>query len=242
MTGFAGKSVLISGGAGGMGLAIARRFASDGARILIADIQPTDEFSCIKADLRKVGECSRAVDETVARHGGLDLLIHAAGIWWEGPSQSMSEADYDRVLDVNLKAAYFLSAAAIPHLQESHGQMIHIASDAGLIGNAGAAAYCASKGGLVLLVKALALELAPSGVRVNAICPCDVETPMLEKQASQSGNPEAYRAALKKLYPQGERTRFARAEEVASFIHAVAGIEAITGAALQIDFGTTAGK
>ena len=156
----------------------------------------------------------------------------------------MTEAEYDRVLDINLKGAYFLSAAAIAHLEAVQGQMIHIASDAGLIGNSGAAAYCASKGGLVLLVKALALELAPRGVRVNAICPCDVETPMLKGQAEiyGAGDPQAYREALKRFYPQGARTRFATPEEIAAFIFAVAGIEAITGAALQIDFGTTAGK
>ncbi|MDP4822773.1 MAG: SDR family oxidoreductase, partial [Aestuariivirgaceae bacterium] len=89
-----------------------------------------------------------------------------------------------------------------------------------------------------------ALELAPRGVRVNAICPCDVETPMLKAQAEIYGgdDPEAYRAALKRFYPQGARTRFATPQEIAAFILAVAGIEAITGAALQIDFGTTAGK
>jgi NAD(P)-dependent dehydrogenase (short-subunit alcohol dehydrogenase family) len=88
------------------------------------------------------------------------------------------------------------------------------------------------------------LELAPRGVRVNAICPCDVETPMLKAQAEVYGgdDPEGYREALKRFYPQGARTRFATPEEIAAFIFAIAGIEAITGACLQIDFGTTAGK
>lgn len=247
MSNFAGKSVLIAG-AGGMGLASARLFADAGARVLLADMDPAKAegagFAAFRADVRAVSDCRAAVDEAVSRHGRLDLLLNAAGVWWEGPSDSMTEADYDRVLDVNLKGAYFLSAAAIPHLEKSGGQMIHIASDAGLIGNAGAAAYCASKGGLVLLVKALAIELAAKGIRVNAICPCDVETPMLKAQADVfgGGDPEGYRQRLLRQYPQAGRARFATAEEVAAFILAVAGIEVITGAALQIDFGTTAGK
>lgn len=248
---FAGKTVLVVG-AGGMGLACARRFAQAGAHIVLSDIDAERlamaqaALSCagIAGDIAKASECRRIVDEAAALHGRLDILLNAAGVWAEGPSESFSETDYDRVLDVNLKGAYFLSAAAIPHLVAAGGQMIHIASDAGLMGNSGAAAYCASKGGLVLLVKALALELAPRGVRVNAICPCDVETPMLAAQAEIYGkdDPEGYRQALKRFYPQGARTRFATPQEIAAFIFAVAGIEAITGAALQIDFGTTAGK
>ena len=248
---FAGKTVLIVG-AGGMGLASARRFAAAGAHVVLSDIdaarlsEAKDALSCaiIAGDITKPSECRRIVDEAFSLYGRLDMLLNAAGVWVEGPSEHLTEAEYDRVLDINLKGAYFLSAAAIAHLEAVQGQMIHIASDAGLIGNSGAAAYCASKGGLVVLVKALALELAPRGVRVNAICPCDVETPMLKGQAEiyGAGDPQAYREALKRFYPQGARTRFATPEEIAVFIFAVAGIEAITGAALQIDFGTTAGK
>ena len=233
-------------------MASARRFAAAGANVVLSDIdaarlsEAKDALSCaiIAGDITKPSECRRIVDEAFSLYGRLDMLLNAAGVWVEGPSEHLTEAEYDRVLDINLKGAYFLSAAAIAHLEAVQGQMIHIASDAGLIGNSGAAAYCASKGGLVLLVKALALELAPRGVRVNAICPCDVETPMLKGQAEiyGAGDPQAYREALKRFYPQGARTRFATPEEIAAFIFAVAGIEAITGAALQIDFGTTAGK
>ncbi len=114
------------------------------------------------------------------------------------------------------------------------------------MGNAGAAIYCASKGGVVLLTKALALELAPRGIRVNAICPCDVETPMLEFQASQfgGGDPDSYLAKLRSIYPQGARQRFATPAEIAAFIFAIASprLAPITGAALPMDFGTTAGR
>ena len=97
---------------------------------------------------------------------------------------------------------------------------------------------------MVQLTRALALELAPQGIRCNAICPCDVETPMLDGQAAVygRGDSEGYRQKLRAIYPQGERTRFVRPEEVAEFVFAVAGLEPITGACLPIDFGTTAGR
>jgi NAD(P)-dependent dehydrogenase (short-subunit alcohol dehydrogenase family) len=145
-----------------------------------------------------------------------------------------------------LKGTFFTCCYAIPELEKIEGQIINIASDAGLMGSAGAAIYCASKGGVVLLTKALALELAPKGIRVNAICPCDVETPMLEFQAQEfgGGDPDAYLAKLKSIYPQGPRQRFAKSSEIAAFIFAIAapGLAPITGAALPIDFGTTAGR
>ena len=164
------------------------------------------------------------VAKTVARFGRLDVLINAAGVWVEGESSTMSEAQWDRTIDINLKGTFFACRYAIPELEKTGGQIINIASDAGLMGNAGAAIYCASKGGVVLLSKALALELAPRGIRVNAICPCDVETPMLEFQAREfgGGDPQAYLAKLKSIYPQGARQRFARPAEIAAFIAAIA--------------------
>ena len=184
------------------------------------------------------------VAAAVARFGRLDLLINSAGVWVEGPAEEMGEADWDRCLDINLKGTFFACRYAIPELRKTGGVIINIASDAGLMGNAGAAIYCASKGGVVLLTKALALELAPDGVRCNAICPCDVDTPMLAGQVSVYGadDPEGYRRKLRAIYPQGERTRFVRPEEVAEFVFAVAGLEPITGACLPIDFATTAGR
>jgi len=179
-----GKGVLVTGGAGGMGLAIARRFAREGARIALADLSAERLAAValpgvlrIQADVAKVADCERLVAEALAAHGRLDLLVNAAGIWVEGPSAAASEADWDRCLDINLKGTFFCCRAALPTLLASGGQIVNIASDAGLQGSAGAAIYCASKGGVVLLTKALALELAPQGVRVNALCPADPARP-----------------------------------------------------------------
>ena len=166
-------------------------------------------------------------------------------MWTEGPSSETTEDEWDRVMAVNLKGLYFLTSAAIPHLTTTQGCVVNLSSDAGIQGNAGAAVYCASKGGVSILTKALALELAPQGVRVNAVCPGDVDTPMLAGQAADFGgdDPQAYLDRLRAGYPQGASARFVRPDEVAELIwflcqpHAAA----ITGANLSIDFGLSAG-
>lgn len=253
-----GKTILIAGGGGGMGRATADRFLGAGASLALADLDPQrlagyaaahgaeqDRLLTLTADVRRVEDCERMVAETLARFGRLDVLINAAGVWVEGPSERMTEAEWDRTLDINLKGTFFACRYAIPALEKTQGVILNIASDAGLIGNAGAAIYCASKGGVVLLTKALARELAPRGVRVNAICPCDVDTPMLDFQAATygDGDPAGYKARLLSIYPQGSRARFVRPEEVAEFIFQMASpsLAPVTGAALSIDFGTTAG-
>lgn len=252
------RTVMIAGGAGGMGIATALRFAADGDRIVVADLEGPklhEAKSRIEAaggevlgvgfDIRSVAACREAVEAAAEWGDGVDVLVNAAGVWLEGPSTQVSEQDWDRVLDINLKGAFFLTSAATPHLIASRGTIVNIASDAGLVGNNGAAVYCASKGGLVLLSKALALELAPHGVRVNAVCPADVATPMIEYQATTYGgdDPEGYKRQLLSHYPQGDGARFIKVEEIAGLIHFLCqpGAAPITGIALPIDFGVTAG-
>jgi NAD(P)-dependent dehydrogenase (short-subunit alcohol dehydrogenase family) len=158
----------------------------------------------------------------------------------------VDEAEWDRVIDINLKGTFFCCRHAIPHLTETGGAIVNIISDAGLMGYANNSVYCASKGAVALLTKSLGLELAPRGVRVNGVCPCDVDTPMIEFQAATygGGDPDGYKQKLLALYPQGARARFATAEEVAAFILFLCCAEAapITGACLPIDFGLTAGR
>lgn len=252
------RTVLIAGGAGGMGLATAKRLAGSGDRIIIADLPGVrlDAAAAVLAemgadrlvvplDIRDASACKRVVEIAAQWGGGLDILVNAAGVWLEGASADVSEEDWDRVLAVNLKGAFFLISAAIPHLTRTRGTVINIASDAGLVGNKGAAVYCASKGGLVLLTKSLALELAPVGVRVNAICPADVATPMLEFQAQKygDGDPQGYVRNLLSHYPQGEGARFIQADEIARLIEYLCEPAAapITGTAVSMDFGVTAG-
>ncbi len=252
------RTIFIAGGAGGMGLAIARKFGGCGDRIALADLAGPSlataeaglrssgiQVHAIPFDIASPASCREAVADCRRWAGRVDVLVNAAGVWLEGPAESVLEPDWDRVLDVNLKGPFFLASACIPALTETSGVIINIASDAGLVGNKGASVYCASKGGLVLLTKALALELAESGIRVNAVCPADVATPMIEYQATTygKGDPEGYKRALLAHYPQADRARFIRADEVASLVHYLCEDAAapITGAALPIDFGVTSG-
>lgn len=239
--------VLVTGAAGGLGSAVCARFLSGGWDVIATD-RPDARAAIgewIPADLLDVEQIREMVAQAGAIHGRLDCVVNAAGLWTEGPSDATTEDEWERVVGVNLKAAYFVSSAAIPHLESTGGSIVMISSDAGIQGNAGAAVYSASKGGVSNLTRALALELAPRGVRVNAVCPADIETPMLTGQARDYGgnDPEEYYAKLRTAYPQGERARFLTPGEVAEVVWFLAQPAAagVTGANWSIDFGLSAG-
>jgi NAD(P)-dependent dehydrogenase (short-subunit alcohol dehydrogenase family) len=246
--------VLVSGAGGGIGAATVRRFAAGGWQVVATDLDaaalerlPGDGVVArLEGDVRSADGCRSLVDRAVAAARRLDALVNAAGVWREGPADECSEADFDAVVDVNLKGTFFMCAAAIPHLKGTRGSIVNISSDAGHQGNLGAAAYCASKGGVTIFTKALALELAPHGVRANVVSPGDVDTPMLRFQAERygGGDREGYLAALLAKYPQGAQARFIRPEEVAELAFFLCGpaASAITGADLAIDHGYSAGK
>ena len=240
--------VLVTGAAGGIGGAVATRFVEGGWRVAAIDILPvvsSTEVLGIRADLLDVAQCRFAVAQAVAWAGRLDAVVNAAGLWTEGASADTTEAEWDRVIGVNLKGLYFLTSAAIPHLAASEGCVINLSSDAGIQGNAGAAVYCASKGGVSILTKALALELAPHGIRVNSVCPGDVDSPMLRGQAAvfAPNDQQPYLDKLLAGYPQGSRARFIRPSEIAELIWFLAQPAAapITGANISADFGLSAG-
>jgi len=246
----AGKVIIVTGAAGGVGGAVARLLSSLGAQVVASDLDPERLASLpaalhVAGDLRQVAACESLVSQAITAFGRIDGIVAAAGVWVEGPSEAADEADWARCIDTNLKGTFFLISRAIPALVESGGAVVAIASDAGVVGNAGAAIYCASKGGVVVMVRALARELAPKGVRVNALCPSDIHTPMLQFQADRygEGDPEGYLARLRAHYPQGPSSRFLTPDEVAAQVAfllspASAGI---TGAAVMMDFGLTAG-
>jgi NAD(P)-dependent dehydrogenase (short-subunit alcohol dehydrogenase family) len=246
--------VLVSGAGGGIGAATVRRFAAAGWRIVAVDLDtaalerlaPENLVARLRCDIRSADACRALVEQVVAAAGRLDALVNAAGVWREGPVEECSEADFDAVVDVNLKGTYFMCAAAIPHLKATRGSIVNVSSDAGRQGNLNAAAYCASKGGVTLFTRALALELAPLGVRANVVSPGDVDTPMLRFQAERygGGEPAAYLAGLLSRYPQGARARFIRPEEVAELVFFLCSpaAAAITGADLAIDQGYSSGK
>ncbi len=268
---FTDKVVLITGGSSGIGLATARLFAEAGANVVIAgrDVEKLrtaqeeleeiitrgkpDRWECagsaraVKGDVSRVDQCRKIVEETAATvtPARLDLVVNSAGVWLEGNADLVSETDWDTVMDTNLKGAFFICRYAIPYLEKTGGCIVNVSSDSGLVGNDRAAVYCASKGGVTLLTRSLAIELARRGIRVNAVCPGDVETPMLDKAAEQygGGDPDRYRLETLGPYPDQKQKRFVRPEEVAETILFLCSKKtaAINGACVSIDFGLTAG-
>jgi NAD(P)-dependent dehydrogenase (short-subunit alcohol dehydrogenase family) len=255
---FKNKVIIITGGAGGMGAASARKFLESNAIVYLLDInakalKSTEErFSglsgtvkSIVCDISKVDQIEHAIKGVMRNEDRIDVVVNSAGVWVEGPSETMTQQMWDNTIDINLKGTFFMCSRAIPALEKTQGCIVNISSDAGLVGNNEAAIYCASKGGVTLITKALAIELAPKGIRVNAICPGDVMSPMLERQAREYGadNPEKYFQELLANYPQKDKARFATVEEIAEAIYFLASPNngAITGACLSIDFGVTAG-
>lgn len=242
------RVVLVTGAAGGIGSAVRARFLAGGWRVAGLDIDPFTTVNgeyAIEVDIRDIAQTKRAIALVAEWGRRIDAVVNAAGVWTEGPSSETTEAEWDRVIDVNLKGLYFVISAAIPHLIRSAGSIVNLSSDAGIQGNAGAAVYCASKGGVSNLTRALALELAPLGVRVNAVCPGDVDTAMLHGQAAEfgDGKPQAYLNALLAAYPQGPRSRFITTAEIAELIWFLTQPAAapITGANIAADFGLSAG-
>jgi NAD(P)-dependent dehydrogenase (short-subunit alcohol dehydrogenase family) len=250
---FNNKVVLITGAAGGVGRATAQQLSRCGAALSLTSYNSERlgqlgtqlNAHTIVGDIAQVSECEHIIDQTLKQHGRLDALVNCAGVWVQGDSEAATESDWDRCLNINLKGTFFLCSRAIPALKASRGAIVNLSSDAGVIGNAGCAIYCASKAGVTLMSKSLALELAPFGVRVNALCPSDIRSPMLRAQAAQYGRdyPDGYLSNLLKHYPQREQARFIEPHEVASFIAFLLTEAAapITGAALNMDFGVSAG-
>ena len=251
------KTVVVTGAAGGVGAASARRFAAAGATLVLGDLDAValedlcgqlaalTEVHGVACDVTSVADIENLMAEAVEATGRIDVLLNTAGLWVEGPTEEMTEADWDRVVDVNLKGTFFACSRAIPELKKTEGCIINLSSDCGLVGTPETAVYTASKGGVSLLTKALAIELAPSLVRVNAVCPADIMTPMLRYQAETygGGDPEGYYKRLLTGYFQGEKARFITPEEVAELVFFLASAPAapITGANISIDFGTSAG-
>lgn len=250
---FHDKVVLISGAGGGVGSATARLLHRLGATLALTDANPHRlqaaalplDALALQGDIRSTAACEEIIARTLDAYGRIDALVNAAGIWVEGPSETATEADFTACIEVNLKGTFFLCSRAIPALTQTKGAIVNISSDAGVVGNAGAAIYCASKGGVTVMTKALARELAPRGIRVNALCPADIASPMLQGQADRygAGDTAAYFAQLLARYPQGPQARFLTPDEVAlnvAFLLSPAAA-GITGAAQMLDFGLTAG-
>ena len=247
---FTGKRVLVTGGTRGIGRAAVEAFLKAGARVAVNGRTAQSTAGALShlgtnavaapGDVAHAEQCRALVATAAEALGGLDVLVNCAGVARGGPAEAVTETLWDGTLDTNLKGTFFCIQAALPHLRSAKGNVVNLASDAGLIGEIGLAVYCASKGGVVNLTRALALELAPD-VRVNCVCPGYVDTDMVRRDViDASADPAATEAALAASAPLN---RIASPEEIATAILYLASAQArfVTGAAFQIDGGTTAG-
>jgi len=238
------KVAFITGFGSGLGQAIAVMFAKEGAAVAGTSTTETKGRETLamvenvggKALFRagNVGNSAQMkglIEETVARFGGLDILVNSAGVRTNGSITDITEEDWDRTLDANLKGAFVLSRLAIPEMKKRGGGVIlHIAARSGMLGQAGRAAYCASKGGMVRLTEAMAMDHAPDRIRVNCICPGPTRTPMVD-----TSTPEKL-ARYKTRVPLG---RIGEPEDVAYAALYLASDEAslVTAAILPVDGG-----
>ncbi len=249
-----GKVGLITGGTRGIGYATALLFLKEGAKVAITgrsekhgkeaiDKLKNERFKdviFIQGDVSKSTDAKRMIQTTVKQFGQLDILFNNAGIWIEGTAETASEADWDRVIDVNLKGTFLCSKYALPYLKKTKGAIVNTASCDGLVAEPESVAYCASKGGVVLLTKAIALDHAKEGIRVNCVCPGAIMTPMLEEGLPPSGpEREKYFKETAEAHPIG---RIGDPEEVAKAVLFLASEDSsfMTGTALSVDGGYVA--
>ncbi|MFO7171635.1 MAG: SDR family NAD(P)-dependent oxidoreductase [Bacillota bacterium] len=249
-----GRVVVLTGASSGIGRAIAEEAAQAGARLVLVDVNGREleglaeamaragrEVLAVPGDVTVGTDVERCMAQAVDRFGRLDALVCCAGVMYFGATETMAEADWDRVLSVNLKGTFLCNQAAIRHmLRQGGGVILNIASQFGLVGGPYLAAYCASKGGIVLLTRALALEYARRNIRINCLCPGPTSTPMLRDLVRSASG--VLREAVVGLgtTPVGRVAMPTEVARAAVFLLSDAA-SYITGCALTVDGGWTAG-
>jgi NAD(P)-dependent dehydrogenase (short-subunit alcohol dehydrogenase family) len=249
----AGKVAIITGAGAGIGRAAALLFAKEGAKVVIADYdseggaetasiirEDGGEATFIQIDVSKAADAERMARATVETYGKLDILVNNAGIYMQADAVEMTEEDWDRILDVNLKGVFLCSKYCIPEMVKGGGgSIVNIGSEAGIVGIRNQVAYNVSKSGIIALTKSTAMDFAAHNIRVNCVCPGTTETPLVKAALERAPDPAATRRALEEVRPAN---RLGRPEEIAAGILYLASDESpyATGSILSIDGGYTA--
>jgi NAD(P)-dependent dehydrogenase (short-subunit alcohol dehydrogenase family) len=244
------KIVLITGGSVGLGRSAALRFAGEGAQVIITGrTQETldavvaeageagHDMLSIQGDVSDEGDCERTVQTALNDRGRIDVLFNNAGVLYAGTTHETPTDVWDHTFAVNVRGTYLMSKHTIPHmLERGHGAIINNCSVLGLKAAPGAAAYISSKGAVAQMTRCMALELAGTGVRVNAVCPGTIVTPMVDQIFNQAPDPDAARAFFLSQHPIG---RFGTEEEIANacLVLAEDGMDFMTGSMLSVDGG-----
>jgi NAD(P)-dependent dehydrogenase (short-subunit alcohol dehydrogenase family) len=245
-----GKIAIVTGAGRGIGYAIAIRFAAEGATVVAANRNVEEgeaaveairtaggEATFVRTDIRAPEDCERLIDDTEARYGRIDVLCNNAGVGLLRTVVETTLDDYAYVMDTNVRGAFLLCKHAIPGMVErGGGAIVNIASVAAFVGFERDAAYCASKGALLMLTRQLALDYASAGIRVNAICPGFIDTPELRHYCEQQPDPGAALALCHSAHPMG---RIGLPDEIAAGAAFLASDEAsfVTGGSLVVDGG-----
>lgn len=251
MTEFSGKVGLVTGAAVGIGAAVAELLTERGAKVALLDRDGAQlealaarlravggEVELIVGDLREVQTLEKALERAVGRFGRLDVLSNNAGVQRYGSLETTSDATWDEVYDINLKSVFRLSRLAIPHLRKTRGAIVNMASVQGLASQANVVAYSSAKHALIGLTRAAAVDYAAEGIRVNAVAPGSVDTPMMSYALSLAEDPAALRTEVENMHPL---RRMAQPREIAEVVAFLASDRAsfVTGAVYVVDGGLT---
>jgi NAD(P)-dependent dehydrogenase (short-subunit alcohol dehydrogenase family) len=249
------RVAIVTGGTSGIGEATALLFAEEGAKVavvgrsaergeaIVERIRATEGDALFaRADVRSAGECQRAVAQTVDAFGRVDVLFNNAGSYFANDAVGCTEEEWDDQIDTSLKGTFLMSKFALPHMvAQGSGSIVNCSSGWGLVGGERAVAYCAAKGGMVVMTKAMALDHGRQGIRVNAVCPGDTDTPMEREDAKAKGM--SWDGYVRWAGEGRPIERIASPDEVARAVLFLASDEAsyITGAAVPVDGGGVAG-